>query len=61
MEPNIVHVLNDFSQSNAYFQLYARPTACHEPARLHLKTWDRIDNRDFACKPTIDTPNRYAT
>ena len=42
-----------------YLQLYARPTACAEPARLHSKTWDMIAIQDFACKPRIDTPNRY--
>lgn len=39
--------------------LYARPTACNEPTRLHDKMWDDISPGDFACKPEIIVPQKF--
>ncbi|KAL1129919.1 hypothetical protein AAG570_012863 [Ranatra chinensis] len=36
--------------------LYAQPTACDEPPRLHNKQWNEIDSEEFACKPQITWP-----
>ncbi|KAG8230096.1 hypothetical protein J437_LFUL007640 [Ladona fulva] len=33
--------------------LYAHPTNCHEPERLHGKNWGEVGPNEFACKPEI--------
>jgi netrin-G1 ligand len=34
-------------------RLYAPPTACAAPERLHGRTWDTVSDEDFACRPEI--------
>ncbi|XP_066999506.1 uncharacterized protein kek5 [Anabrus simplex] len=33
--------------------LYAQPTACHEPPSLHGKLWSDLESDSLACKPQI--------
>ena len=51
--------LQSFRQFVVDKKLYARPTACMDPARLHEKMWDDLQAKDFACKPDINIPYEF--